>query len=150
MRSRFILAAAIASAIAFLLTVYAADHTITVFKTPTCGCCGIWVNHLKANGFQVIVKEVESTEEYQAKYGVPERLRSCHTAILNGYTIEGHVPASDIQRLLKEKPKAKGLAVPGMPIGSPGMEAGNRSQRYQVLLFQQNGDTSVYKEYPAR
>jgi len=133
-----------------LLTAYAADPIITVFKTATCGCCGVWVNHLKANGFEVIVHEVESTSEYQLKYGVPERLRSCHTAIVAGYTIEGHVPAAEIQRLLKEKPKAKGLAVPGMPIGSPGMEMGGRSDRYQVLLFQENGQVSVYKEYPAQ
>jgi len=135
---------------AVLLSLYAADHTITVYKTPTCGCCGIWVNHLKSNGFQVIVKEVPNTAEYQRKYGVPAALESCHTAIVDGYTIEGHVPAAEIQRLLKERPKAKGLAVPGMPLGSPGMEAGGRSDRYSVLLFQADGKTTVYKEYPAR
>src|SRR5688572_28855168 len=121
MRSRIILMSTLILVSSVLVMVHAADHTITVFKTPTCGCCGIWVNHLKSNGFQVIVNEVPNTAEYQRKYGVPAGLESCHTAIVEGYTIEGHVPATEIQRLLKERPKAKGLAVPGMPLGSPGM-----------------------------
>ena len=97
-----------------------------------------------------MVKEVPDTSSYQQQYGVPQKLQSCHTAIVGGYTIEGHVPASEIQRLLKERPKAKGLAVPGMPMGSPGMEAGGRSDGFQVLLFQEDGRTTVYKEYPAK
>jgi hypothetical protein len=131
-------------------TIHAADSTITVYKTTTCGCCGLWVEHLRKNGFQVVVKEVESTDEYAKKFGDPDTLRSCHTALVDGYTIEGHVPATEIQRLLKERPKAKGLAVPGMPMGSPGMEAGGRSSKYAVLLFQADGKTSVFREYPAK
>src|SRR5438270_5066107 len=100
----------------------AAGQKIDVFKTATCGCCGKWVEHLKTNGFDVTVQDVPSTAEYRQKYGVPERLASCHTAVVNGYAIEGHVPASDIKRLLKDAPKAQGLAAPGMPAGSPGME----------------------------
>src|SRR5262245_38673211 len=94
-----------------------AATSIEVYKTQTCGCCAKWVEQLKANGFNPTIKEVANTSEYQSKLGVPDNLRSCHTAVVGGYTIEGHVPAADILRLLKERPKAKGLAVPGMPIG---------------------------------
>ena len=123
---------------------------ITVYKTATCGCCGVWVTHLRENKFTVKVVEVDSTAEHQKKYGVTTALRSCHTAIVGGYTIEGHVPATEIQRLLKEKPKAKGLAVPGMPVGSPGMEIGTRRDPYAVLLFDSAGKTTVYRQYSAR
>jgi hypothetical protein len=125
----------------------AAPQPVSVYKTPTCGCCGKWVEHLKANGFAPTVKDVQSTAEYRKQYGVPKQLQSCHTAVVGGYTIEGHVPATDIQRLLKHKPKAKGLAVPGMPLGSPGME-GARRDPYSVLLFDSDGRISVYKKYP--
>lgn len=125
-------------------------HEITVYKTPTCSCCGVWVEHLRENKFNVKVIEVESTAEYQKKYGVTNALRSCHTGIVNGYAIEGHVPASEIQRLLKEKPNAKGLSVPGMPIGSPGMEVGTRRDAYSVLLFDSSGKTTIYRQYAAR
>ena len=126
----------------------AAATRIEVYKTPTCGCCGKWVEHLRANGFEPLVKEVSSTTEYQARYGVPDKMKSCHTAVVNGYTIEGHVPAADIERLLKERPKAKGLAAPGMPAGSPGMDSAHHPA-YAVMLFDANGKTSVYHEYPA-
>jgi hypothetical protein len=119
---------------------------VNVYKTRTCGCCSKWVDHLKANGFAPVVKDVPSTAEYRKQYGVPDQLLSCHTAIVGGYTVEGHVPAADIHRLLKTKPKAKGLAVPGMPLGSPGMEAARRDT-YSVLLFTPDGKTSVFKKY---
>lgn len=142
---------AIKLGIALLLSVAAgmsaAPPTLTVYKTKTCGCCGKWVEHMRANGFKVIVNDVESTGEYRRKYGVPEKLQSCHTAVVNGYSIEGHVPAAEIQRLLKEHPKAKGLAVPGMPAGSPGME-GNRQEAYSVVRFDEGGMLSVYQKYP--
>ena len=131
------------------LLLYAASPEITVYKTSTCGCCGKWVEHLKASGFQVTVHEVETTDEYSAKYGIPEAARSCHTAVVDGYAIEGHVPAAEIQRLLKERPKARGLAVPGMPMGAPGME-GPRSDPYSVVLIDPDGKTSVYQKYEAR
>jgi hypothetical protein len=105
------------------------------------------VDHLKANGFTTTVKDVRSTAEFRREAGVPDNLQSCHTAIVEGYAIEGHVPAADIHRLLKTRPKAKGLAVPGMPLGSPGMEA-NRRDPYSVLLFQTDGRVSVFAKYP--
>ena len=126
-----------------------AGPLITVFKTPTCGCCGKWVEHLKANGFTVKVQEVNDTAGYERQYRVPHTMESCHTAVVNGYTIEGHVPAADIKRLLNEKPKVVGLAVPGMPVGSPGMEAAH-SDAYSVFVFDESGHTSVYARYPAR
>ena len=127
----------------------AASPQVTVFKTRTCGCCGHWVEHMKANGFDVKVQDVDDTGEYRRKYGVPDSLASCHTAIMDGYAIEGHVPAADVRRLLKTRPKAKGLAVPGMVMGSPGME-GPRSDAYAVVLFDADGRTSVFQSYPRK
>lgn len=140
----------VAAALALCSQVEAAPPKMLVFKTPTCGCCGKWVEHMKAGGFDVTVTEVPSTVEYQRKYGVPEKLRSCHTAVVNGYAIEGHVPAADVKRLLKAHVKAGGLAVPGMPVGSPGMEQGPRSQAYSVILFKSGGQESVFQSYPAK
>ena len=125
----------------------AAGPTVTVYKTRTCGCCAKWVDHLRANGFEAVVNDVPSTAEYRKKFGVPDSLTSCHTAVVNGYAIEGHIPAVDIHRLLKEKPKAKGIAVPGMPIGSPGME-GPRRDPYAVYLFDGTGKTTVFQKHP--
>ncbi len=121
----------------------------TVFKTSTCGCCGKWVEHLKANGFAVKVQDVNDATAYARQYRVPQNLVSCHTALVNEYVIEGHVPATEIKRLLAERPKSLGLAVPGMPTGSAGME-GARSESYSVFLFNQNGAASVYARYPDR
>jgi hypothetical protein len=122
---------------------------VTVFKTPTCSCCGKWVEHLKANGFSVKVQEVNNTAASEKEYRVPRTMASCHTAVVDGYTIEGHVPGAEIKRLLSERPKVVGLAVPGMPMGSPGME-GARGEAYSVLSFDESGHTSVYARYPAR
>ena len=124
-----------------------AGPTIMVFKTPTCSCCGKWVEHLKSNGFVVKVQEVSDTSPYQRQYHVPRTMQSCHTAVVNGYTIEGHVPAAEIKRLLNERPKLVGLAVPGMPLGSPGMES-SRSEPYSVMSFDESGRASVYARYP--
>lgn len=107
------------------------------------------MEHLRASGFDVKVQEVENTSEYQRKYGVPARLQSCHTAVVEGYVVEGHVPAADIQRLLKERPKARGLALPGMPGGSPGME-GSGNEAYSVMVFDDQGRSSVYQNHPRR
>jgi hypothetical protein len=145
-RSR-IVKAIFAASLLTSMPVQAAGPKINVYKTTTCGCCGKWVEHLKANGFTPVVTDVPSTAEYRRKYGVPEQLLSCHTATVGGYSVEGHVPAADIQRLLKEKPKAQGLAVPGMPLGSPGMEAA-RKDPYSVLLFTSDGRTTVFQKYP--
>ncbi len=107
---------------------------ITVWMSPTCGCCGGWVEHLKRNGFVATVIQTPNVMAVKTKHGVPPELASCHTAIIAGYIIEGHVPAHAISRLLAEKPDGRGLAVPGMPIGSPGMEGG-RPEAYDVMLF---------------
>ncbi len=119
---------------------------ITVYKSPDCGCCGAWVEHLKKNGFDARVHEVPDATLYRAKYGVPKALGSCHTAVVGGYAIEGHVPAADIKRLLRERPRAKGIAVPGMPMGSPGME-GPRKERYETLLFDASGKYVVFERH---
>ena len=123
-------------------------HRVVVYKAPTCGCCGKWAEHLRANDFAVEVAEVSDIADYSRRHGVPSKLRGCHTAVVEGYTIEGHVPATDIQRLLRERPEAKGLAAPGMPVGSPGMEGGRR-QVYSVLLFDADGKTSVFQHHSA-
>lgn len=119
---------------------------MTVYKSPWCGCCKKWIAHIRAKGYSVHVKNMENLDMIKKMAGVPDRLRSCHTAMVNGYAIEGHVPAKDVARLLAERPKAKGLAVPGMPAGSPGMEQG-APERYDVLLFQRDGSTSVYSKH---
>jgi hypothetical protein len=121
-------------------------QNIDVYKTPTCGCCVKWISHLEANGMKVKAHNVPDTSVVRQKHGMPENMGSCHTAIVKGYVIEGHVPAAEIKRLLAEKPKAKGLAVPGMPMGSPGME-GPVKDAYDVLLVKKDGSSEVYKQY---
>jgi hypothetical protein len=124
-----------------------AETKMIVYKTTTCGCCGNWVEHLKANGFDVDVREVNDIVTEGRRLGVPDNMRSCHTGSIGGYAIEGHVPAADIKRLLAEQPQAKGLAVPGMPVGSPGMENGSYVEGYSVLLFSADGTSKVYSTY---
>lgn len=119
-------------------------RAMTVYKDPNCGCCEQWVAHVKAAGFVVTVRDTADMQTVKASLGVPDALGSCHTARVGTYTIEGHVPADLIKKLLAEKPVARGLAVPGMPIGSPGMEQGNRKDPYDVLLFDKAGKTKVY------
>ena len=119
---------------------------IQVYKTATCDCCSGWVDHLKRNGFAVKVKDLEDLDLIKRMAGVGDALESCHTAFVAGYAIEGHVPAGDIKRLLKEKPSARGLAVPGMPGGAPGMESADK-EPYEVLIFDAIGGTKVYARY---
>jgi hypothetical protein len=126
-----------------------AAETVEVWKDPGCGCCTAWVDHLKAAGFGVRTHQVNDINAARARNGVPQALGACHTARVGGYAIEGHVPASEIKRLLLQRPRAAGLAVPGMPLGSPGMEA-DRSHPYDVLLFTAEGRTSVYRHYPGK
>ena len=126
---------------------------ITVWKTPTCGCCKAWVAHLRENGFDVVTNDVEDTTAIRKKLGFPDKYGSCHTAKLGDYVIEGHVPAEDIRKLLSDKPHARGLSVLGMPLGSPGMEgtgpfAGER-HAYNVLLVLYDGNARVFKSYAA-
>ena len=123
---------------------------VEVWKSPSCGCCNDWIRHVEASGLRT---RVHDTGNLQARdrLGMPRRLGSCHTAQVGGYVIEGHVPAREIHRLLRERPKALGLTVPGMPIGSPGMdgpEYGGRRQPYEVLLVAADGSTRVYQPYP--
>lgn len=120
---------------------------IDVYKTATCGCCEDWVKHLRDNGFTVATHDVEDTGIYRTKYGIPERFGSCHTGVIEGYGIEGHVPAGDIRKLVAARPKAAGLAVPGMPAGSPGMEYGPRKDPFDVLLVNTDGGASVFASY---
>ncbi len=127
----------------------AAKVEVEVWKSPTCGCCKDWIAHLEENGFSVRVHDTGNTAA-RSRLGIAERYGSCHTARVDGYVVEGHVPASDIQRLLRERPKALGLAVPGMPIGSPGMDGpvyGGRQDPYDVLLLDSAGGSSVYRAY---
>ena len=136
--------------VALLLTLMAAPALaaeVTVYKSPTCGCCNKWVEHLQANGFTVKAQNVSDVMPYKSANGVPLALASCHTAKVDGYVIEGHVPAADIKRLLKERPKVLGLSVPGMPVGSPGMEQGAHKEKYDVLTFDKTGDTGVYARH---
>jgi hypothetical protein len=121
--------------------------TLAVTKTPTCGCCNEWVERMREAGFKVTVKDVEDTAPLAKRMGVPDRLRSCHTTIVEGYAIEGHVPAADIKRLLADRPKAAGISVPGMVVGSPGMEHGDRSEPYQTILFDRAGKTRVFASH---
>ena len=116
---------------------------VVVYKSPTCGCCKNWISHLQENGFTVEVHNRRNMNPIKTELGVPRHLQSCHTATVGGYVLEGHVPADDIARLLKEKPAIKGLAVPGMPMGSPGME-GPRKDAYDVVTFRENGRTTVF------
>lgn len=116
---------------------------LVIYKTPTCGCCQKWVDHVKAS-FTTEVHDLDNIGAIKTKYGVPAELASCHTSLIGNYVVEGHVPASAITRLLKEKPAIVGIAVPGMPIGSPGMEVGNRKEKYEIIAFDKKGKTSVF------
>jgi hypothetical protein len=120
---------------------------ISVFKSASCGCCGAWVEHLKRARFAVSVRDLDDVAPIKRQHGVPAQLESCHTATLEGYVIEGHVPAADIRQLLTERPQIRGLAVPGMPIGSPGMETGASPERYEVIAWRADGSTSVFRRY---
>ncbi|OOG46390.1 DUF411 domain-containing protein [Polaromonas sp. A23] len=122
---------------------------VEVWKDPGCGCCKDWVAHMEANGFDVKVHDSGNTAA-RKRLGVPDKLGSCHTALVGGYAIEGHVPAREVHRLLKERPAAVGLSVPGMPVGSPGMDGkiyGDRKDPYDVVLISRNGSTRVYQSY---
>jgi hypothetical protein len=121
--------------------------TLIVTKSAYCGCCKHWVEHMKKAGFTVQVRDVEDVTPTARKLGVPDNLRSCHTSTIGGYVIEGHVPASDVKRLLATKPKAIGIAVPGMVVGSPGMEQGDPREPYKVVLFDKSGQTRVFASH---
>ena len=129
----------------------AAPGTLVVYKTPYCGCCKGWVAHMGRAGFSLTINDLEDLSPVRARYGVPLKLSSCHTGVIAGYVIEGHVPPGDVTRLLREKPKALGLTVPGMPVGSPGMEVPNRpAERFEtLLLLDRSGRTRVFATHGA-
>ena len=137
------LAATVAGVAGLALAAPSPGPEVIVYKSPTCGCCKQWVEHVQAAGFRVTVHDTSSLAGVMERYGVPRKLTACHTAIVDGYVVEGHVPADVIQRLLKERPEIAGVAVPGMPAGSPGMES-DTPAKYYILTFDKNGATSVY------
>lgn len=147
MKRRTLLAGVILGATGLRLA-RAADPApvVQVWRTPTCGCCGAWVRHLETNGFRVEVTMQDDLSAIKAKHGVPRSLESCHTAVVGGYVVEGHVPAEDVRRLLRERPPVAGLVVPGMPAGSPGMEA-PVSEPYATLALAADGSTSVFARH---
>ncbi|MDP2903754.1 MAG: DUF411 domain-containing protein [Methylovulum sp.] len=120
---------------------------ITVYRSPTCSCCEKWLAHLQQNNFAIKDIVTNDMQAIKTKYGVTPELASCHTAIINGYVIEGHVPAGDIRNLLKTKPKVTGIAVPGMPAGTPGMEMGAKKEAYDVVSFDSQHRTQVFNRY---
>jgi hypothetical protein len=123
---------------------------VTVHKSATCGCCKVWVDRLREAGFPVEVRDVDNLNDVKQRVGIPYGMGSCHTAEVDGYFVEGHVPMADIKRLLRERPDAKGLTVPGMPAGSPGMEVpSGRVDAYEVILVGRDGSTSVYSRHGA-
>lgn len=150
MKRRYVVASGVGLtavlALPFLAVVHATE--IHVFKSRSCSCCGAWVRHLRSADFGVEVTDVDNVAAERKRLGMPEQFGSCHTAMVDGYVLEGHVPAAEVRRLLASGTKAIGLAVPGMPVGSPGMEAGARKDPYDVLLIDQSGQASVYASYP--
>ena len=137
-----------APVVAGVLEAAPASDVIQVYKAPTCGCCGEWIEHLREHGFTVEVIDQPNMMAVKSELGLPGELASCHTARIAGYLVEGHVPAEDIKRLLEERPQVAGLAVPGMPIGSPGMEVeGRPADAYDVVAFEASGQTSVWASY---
>ena len=121
--------------------------TVTVYKSPSCGCCSNWVDHMREHGYAVVVNDMEDVQPVKTREGVTDALASCHTATVGGYVVEGHVPAADVQRLLSDRPAITGIAVPGMPMGSPGMEGGS-VDRYDVLAFDRaTGATRVFASH---
>lgn len=147
-RRQFLLASAAASlaplALGRKLLAAAPPIPITVYKDPGCECCGRWVQHLTANGFSPAVKNTSNMDEIKKSMQVPTALQSCHTAVVGKYVIEGHVPADDIKKLLASKEDIRGLAAPGMPMGSPGMEMGGKADHYDIIAFSNSGKTRVY------
>lgn len=141
--------AALLATLAMAATANAEARQVEVYKSPWCGCCAAWVDYLEQNGFTAMVHEVEDLSPIKQMAGVPGEHRSCHTAMIDGYVIEGHVPVAAIDRLLAERPKVRGLAVPGMPQGSPGMEGPN-PEPFTVYTFGPGSDAESFMEFDAR
>lgn len=120
---------------------------LKVYRSPTCDCCGAWVEHMETNGFQVQVQITEDMDAIKRQCGIPQAIAACHTGLIEGYWIEGHIPAEDVWRLLTERPNIAGLLVPGMPLGSPGMEQGNKREPYTVFTFTKMGAVTVFAKH---
>ena len=137
---------AFVSFVLFSTSAFASTEVIT-YKSPYCGCCTEWVEHMEENGFTVKIEDHEDMNPIKQKLGVEPRLASCHTAVIDGYVFEGHIPASDIKNFLADPRDFKGLAVPGMPMGSPGMEYGDKKDKYQVVAFKENGKLALFNTH---
>lgn len=135
-----------AAVLAFAVPAVASDEVV-MYKDPNCGCCGKWADHLRENGFRVREIATQQMDLVKSEAGVPRALGSCHTAMVGGYVIEGHVPAADVRRLLAEKPPLVGISAPGMPLGSPGMEGPYPAERYDVVGFDAKGSTRVFSKH---
>ncbi|MGC3964639.1 MAG: DUF411 domain-containing protein [Rhodocyclaceae bacterium] len=149
MKTRHIIASLAASATLSVAYAQGAANTVEVWKDPNCSCCKDWIAHMEKAGFKVKVNLIKSPDE-RTRLGMPQQFTSCHTARVDGYLIEGHIPATDIKRMLREQPKALGLAAPGMPLGAPGMdgpEYGGRTMKYDVLLVQKSGASTVFQSH---
>jgi len=143
-----LLASCDASSDAVKTSTVEAKPEVVMYKSPTCECCTGWAEHLRQAGFHVVENKREDMTAVKSEYGVPDKLASCHTALIAGYIIEGHVPATDVERLLKERPNVAGLTAPGMPMKSPGMQAaGQKPRGYDVLSFTKDGQTKVFRHY---
>jgi hypothetical protein len=141
---------AIAAVVVLTTTSARADSElpeITIYRDPSCSCCGGWIEHLEAQGFQTNSVSTPDVDSLKQQYGVPDHLTSCHTAIADGYVIEGHVPAEEIKRLLAEQPTVTGITVPGMPVGTPGMESGDERESFTVFSFDKQGNSEVFNRY---
>ena len=143
---KLVIAALVATLGAAALPGPAAPPSVLVYKSPSCGCCKAWMDHLSQNGFKVTGKDMDNVQPMKDEVGLPAKLASCHTAIVDGYVIEGHVPAADIHRLLKERPKIVGLSAPGMPPSSPGMDQPGKVP-YDVIAFDARGTTTVFAKH---
>lgn len=130
--------------VALITTFSFAKDAMTVYKSASCGCCGKWVDHMKENGYKVKTIIKEDMSSVKNRLGVPQKLSSCHTAVINGYIVEGHVPSDVVDKMLKEKPNIKGIASPGMPIGSPGMEQGDMKQPNTIVTFDKDNKYFIY------
>jgi hypothetical protein len=148
-RRSFLVGIAVAGVVLATPAAAVAADVVEVYKSPQCGCCDKWVDHLRASGFKVNVNVVSRTDAYRSKAGVPASLGSCHTGFVGGYAVEGHVPAADIKRLLAQRPPARGLVVPQMPQTSPGMDA-PQGEAWDVLLLGTDGSLKVFASYPAK
>lgn len=143
---------AVAALLLAIAPLQAEPLTMSVKKTASCGCCQIWVDYLKASGFRVKTENMFMGQlmKFKLDHGIRQEHASCHTGRIAGYTIEGHVPVKEIERLLRERPNVVGLSVPGMPIGSPGMEVGGQRDAYDVLLIKKDGTSEVFAHYTAK